>query len=197
VLFGFALFASLIGTAPFVEAPAESGYGFGSSLLVGGLAMLPGGASMLLLAPVAAKLVTVQGAPRTLALGAAVVCVGWVLRIAFTASLTQVLIGATVVGMGTGLGYAAIPSIINAHTPPSEISAANGLNTLFRSLGASLATAVGGSILAAHTVLLGSVAVPSLGAYRALFAICAVSALFAALVVLLVPRHGAGATVAA
>ena len=40
VLFGFALFASFLGTAAFVEAPEASGYGFGASLMTGGLALL-------------------------------------------------------------------------------------------------------------------------------------------------------------
>ena len=189
ILFGFALFASFIGTASYVEAPAESGYGFGSSLLVGGLAMLPSGLAMLLLSPVAARLIRLRGAPQTLALGAALVAVGWLLRIVWSGSLFEVIVGTTVVGMGTGVGYAAIPSMINAHTPPTEIGAANGLNSLFRSLGSTLASAVGGSLLAANTVIIGTFAVPSLSAYRDLFAICGAASLLAALVVLLVPRQ--------
>jgi predicted MFS family arabinose efflux permease len=192
ILFGFALFASFIGTASYVEAPSESGYGFGSSLLVGGLAMLPSGLAMLLLAPVAARLISLRGAPQTLALGALVVAFGWLLRIVWHGSLFEVIVGTTVVGMGTGIGYAAIPSMINAHTPPSEIAAANGLNSLFRSLGSTLASAIGGSILASGTVILGSFAVPSLTAYRELFALCAGASLLAAMIVLMVPRHGAG-----
>lgn len=189
ILFGFALFASFIGTASYVEAPAESGYGFGSSLLVGGLAMLPSGLAMLVLSPVAARLIRLRGAPQTLALGAAVVAVGWLLRIVWHGSLFEVIVGTTVVGMGTGIGYAAMPSMINAHSPVAEIAAANGLNSLFRSLGSTLASAIGGSLLAANTVIIGSFAVPSLGAYRELFALCAGASLVAAVVVLLVPRH--------
>jgi cyanate permease len=113
LFFGFALFASLIGTAAYVEAPTATGYGFGSSFVVGGLAML-------LLAPVAARLITRRGA--------------------------------TVVGMGTGIGYAAMPSLIGARTPQKEPASANGLNTLTRSIGSSLASAVGGSIMAASTI---------------------------------------------
>ncbi|MFT4010944.1 MAG: MFS transporter [Nocardioidaceae bacterium] len=194
ILFGFALFASLLGTASFVEAPKESGYGFGSSLMVGGLAMLPSGLAMLFLAPVAAKAITRFGAPQTLTIGAAIVGVGWVARIAFSGSLLQVVIGTTVIGAGTGIGYAALPTLINAHTPPTEIASANGLNSLFRSVGSSLASAIGGSILAANTVILGEFAVPSLGAYHQLFGMCAVAAFAAALLVLLVPRHGRHAT---
>lgn len=188
ILFGFALFASLIGTASYVEAPTSTGYGFGSSLLVGGLAMLPGGLAMLLFSPVAANLINKRGAPQTLALGAAVVAVGWAGRILFTDSLWQVIVGATVIGIGTGIGYAAMPSLINTFTPPSEIGAANGLNTLFRSLGSSLASAAGGAILAADVVIVDGFAAPSLTAYRELFALCGIASVAAALLILLIRR---------
>jgi len=175
VLFGFALFASFVGTAAYVEAPVATGYGFGSSLMV--------------LSPVAARLTALHGAPQTLALGAAFVAGGWILRLLVHENLWQVVVGTTVVGVGTGIGYAAIPSLINAHTPASEIAASNSLNALFRTLGSSLAAAVGGSILAADTVVLQGFAAPSLTAYRALFVLCAAAATSAAIIVLLIPQR--------
>nr|MCW2727890.1 transporter [Aeromicrobium sp.] len=133
-----------------------------------------------------------RGAPQTLALGATVVAAGFLMRIVVHDSLWQVVVGATVIGMGTGIGYAAMPALINAHTPPSEIGAANGLNTLFRSLGSSLASAIGGSILAASTVIVGDFAVPSLGAYQQIFAVCGGAALLAAALVKLIPHQPSG-----
>ncbi|MRJ78285.1 MFS transporter [Aeromicrobium sp. SMF47] len=189
ILFGFALFASFIGTASYVEAPESTGYGFGSSLLVGGLVMLPGGIAMLLLSPVAARLIERRGAPQTLALGAVIVAAGFLMRIVVHDSLWQVIVGSAIVGAGTGVGYAAMPALINAHTPGNEIAAANGLNSLFRSLGSSLASAIGGSILAANTVILGDIAAPSLSAYQQLFAICGGAAVVAAVLVLLIPHR--------
>ena len=189
VLFGFALFASFIGTATYVEAPAATGYGFDASLLMGGLTMPPSGIAMLLMSPVAARLINLRGGPQTLALGAAIVAIGWTFRIVATGDLVQVFIGGAIIGIGTGIGYAAIPSLINANTPSSEIAAANGLNTLFRSLGSSLASAIGASLLAASTVTVSGYPMASLTAYRSLFAICAVAALAAAVIVLFVP-HG-------
>ncbi len=192
ILFGFALFASLIGTASYVVAPPSTGYGFGSSLMVGGLAMLPGGIAMLLFSPVAARMISTRGAPQTLALGAMVVSVGWVGRIVFTDSLWQVVVGATCIGIGTGIGYAAMPSLINSFTPPSKLGAANGLNTLFRNLGSSLASAAGGAILAADVVLVDGFAAPSLTAYRQLFALCCIASIGAAALILLIKRPEAG-----
>ena len=51
---GFALFAILIGTASYVQAPPASGYGFGASIVVSGLCLLPSGLAMLALSPVSA-----------------------------------------------------------------------------------------------------------------------------------------------
>lgn len=177
---GFALFASLIGTATYVQAPVESGYGFGSSTLVAGLTMLPSGIAMLVLSPVAARLINGIGAGRTLAIGGTIVALGWVLRIVATGSLWEVIVGSTVVGIGTGIGYAAIPALVAANTPRHEIASANGVNTLIRSLGSSLASALGGTILASFTIALGAASLPSLAGYRVLFAICAAAALAAA-----------------
>lgn len=198
ICFGFALFASFIGTATFVEAGTWTGYGFGSSLLVGGVVMLPSGLMMLAFSPVAARLIALRGAPQTLALGALLVAVGWVLRIVLVGALWEVIVGATVIGIGTGIGYAAMPTLINTNTPPHEIAAANGLNTLFRSLGSTLATAIGSSILASsvvYQVVDGHVVggASSLAAYRWLFAVCAAAAVLAAVLVLTVPHRRATA----
>ena len=188
MLVGFALFASFIGTAAYVEAPVATGYGFGSSVVVGGLCLLPSGLLMLILAPVAARLIGSWGAGRTLMLGALILAVGFLLRIVAVGSLWEVVLGSTIVGAGTGVGYAAMPALINRNTPPSEIAAANGLNSLARSLGSSLASAIGGSLLAVSTVAVAGVELPSLTAYRWLFAICGISSLLAAGAALLVPN---------
>jgi MFS family permease len=189
VCFGFALFASFIGTPMFVEAPTWTGYGMGASLFVGGLAALPSGLMMLAFSPVAARLVNRWGAPQTLALGAVIVGLGWVVRIVLTASLWEILIASAIMGIGTGIGYSAIPALINANTPVGEIAAANGLNTLFRNLGSTLASAIGGSILASslvYHVVDGEIvgAASSLNAYRWLFAVCAIAAFAAAALVM-------------
>ena len=188
LFFGFALFGSLIGTASYVQAPESTGYGFGSTILVGGLAMLPSGIAMLLLAPVSAKISDRIGAPRALAIGGIVVAGGWLMRIVMTDSLWQIILGTTIVGAGTGIGYATMPTIINTHTPHSELAAANGLNALVRSVGSSLASALGGSLLAASTMSLGGYDIPTLDGYRELFALCAGAAILAALVALAIPH---------
>ncbi|MFL6163190.1 MAG: MFS transporter [Jatrophihabitantaceae bacterium] len=189
LMFGFTIFVSLIGTASYVEASRQTGYGFGSSTVVAGLCLLPSGLLMLLLAPVAARLIGSVGAHRTLTLGAVIVAVAWLQRIVATESIWYVVLGNTIVGAGTGIAYAAMPTLINGNSPASELAAANGLNSLSRTLGSSLASAVGGSLLTISTVTVAGLQLPSLTAYRALFAICAGAAAGAAVIALFIPDH--------
>ncbi|MGW0949483.1 MFS transporter [Streptomyces sp. NPDC002623] len=184
VCVGFTLFASLIGTASYVQAPAISGYGFGSSILAGGLCMLPGGLMMLVLSLASSRL----NARTALAVGALVIAVGFATRIVLAEHMWQVVAGNAIVGAGIGMAYAAMPGLIMHATPRSELAAANGLNTLFRSVGSSLASAIGGAILAAQTIDLAGHTLPSLSAYRLLFVICATVAVLAALLALAIPR---------
>ena len=180
ILVGFALFASFIGTSNYVQAPTATGYGFGSSVLTAGLTLLPSGILMLLLAPVTARLSATWGPARTLALGASIIAVGLVFRILVVSSLWEIIVGSAIVGAGTGIAYATLPTLINHYTPAHDLAAANGLNSLARSLGSTLASAVGGSLLAAMTIELGGHALPSLTGYRVLFGICAAAAALAA-----------------
>jgi cyanate permease len=177
---GFALFASFVGTSSYVQAPKATGYGFGASVLVAGLCLLPSGVLMLVLSPVAARLIRTFGAGRVLALAGVILAIGLVVRIFAIEDLWEIVLGTSIIGVGTGIGYACLPSLINAHTPPADLAAANGLNSLARSLGSTLASAVGGSLLAALTISLGGFDFPSLTAYRVLFIICAVASLLAA-----------------
>jgi MFS family permease len=188
---GFALFAVLIGTASFVETPAAAGYGFGSSILVGGICLLPSGLFMLILSPVSAKLSALAGPKVALALGAAVVAAGFLLRIFLVAHLWEVVAGTAITGAGTGIAYAAMPSLILRSAPRDELAAADGLNSLARTAGSSLASALGGTVLTSQTITLAGYAFPSLAAYRTLFAICAAAALAGAVIALVIPMASA------
>lgn len=179
---GFALFASFTGTATYVQAPEATGYGFGSTILTAGLCLLPSGILMLLLAPVAAKLIGRYGPAYVLTAAGVILAVGLIYRIFAVDALWQVVVGASIIGAGTGIGYAALPSLIDAHTPRAELAAANGINTLARSLGSTMASAIGGALLTGITMTIAGNDIASLDAYRVLFGICAAAAILASLI---------------
>ena len=155
--------------------------------MVGGLCLLPSGLAMLALSPVSALISRRFGPKITLCTGSLVVAAGFVIRILLTAHLWEIVAGTTIAGAGIGIAFAAMPALISLGAPHAELAAANGLNTLCRASGASLASAVGGTILASSVVVLGGVALPSLTAYRLLFGICTGAAIAGASIALLVP----------
>ncbi len=117
-------------------------------------------------------------------LGAVVVAAGYGLGVVLMSSLWQLVLVSALIGAGIGLAYGAMPALIMGAVPVSETAAANSLNTLMRSIGTSIASAVAGVVLAAddHLVRSGGRAVPGrfppdhgLGAVAALgaFAIAA------------------------
>jgi MFS family permease len=187
VCVGFAMFASFIGTAAYVQAPRATGYGFGTSIVVSGLCMLPSGLAQLALSPVSAIISRRFGPKITLCLGALVVAAGFASRIVLTGDLWEIVFGTTVAGAGIGIAFAAMPALIALGAPHSEIASANGLNSLSRASGSSLASAIGGTVLASSVVVVGGEAFPSLAAYQILFALCAMAAAVGAVVALLVP----------
>lgn len=189
ILIGFSMFGSILGTSSYVQTPAVSGYGFGSSVAVAGLTLLPAGLAMLVCAPIAGRMIGRLGAPVTLAVGALVIAAGWVMRIWLLSTLAWVTVGTTVVGVGVALCFAALPAIVNANVPAEQNASANGLNALFRSLSTSLVSALCGSILATLTMTVGPAVLPSLAAYRWVFAVCAVGAVASAAMALAIPRE--------
>jgi MFS family permease len=119
-------------------------------------------------------------------------------------SVAAIPVGISLVGTvlppkraGTGIAYAAMPSLILRSAPRGELAAANGLNSLARAVGSSLASAVGGTILTSQVIILGGLALPSLSAYRTLFAICAAAAIAGAVIALVIPASPAVSAAAA
>lgn len=181
VMVGFALFASFVGTSTYVQAPPSTGYGFNSSVLVAGLLLLPVGVMMMIVAPIGARLIRVWGDARVLCAGGLIVAMGLCLRMYPYSSMWPIGVGTSVVGLGTGLCFSCLPSLINRHSPAADLAAANGINTLARTIGSTLSSAVGGTVLGAMTMTVGVDSYPSLAGYRVLFGICAAAAIVVAL----------------
>ena len=187
VLVGFAMFGNLLATTQQLQLPVSSGYGFGATVVVAGLYMLPSGLAMVVLAPVSARITRRSGAKSTLVLGCVLLAAGYVARVFLTDTVWQVVLGATIVSAGTAIGYAAMPTLIMRAVPITETASANGLNTLLRAVGTSTASAAVAAILSSVTIDVGGAAVPSLEAFKDIFWIAAIASLAAAAVALALP----------
>lgn len=189
VLVGFAMFANFLTSAQQVQMPASSGYGFGLSVTATGLAMLPAGILMVLMAPVAASLIRRFGPRAVLITGAVVIAVGFISRALLYGSVTEVMVTSGIASLGTALAFAAMPTLIMRAVPITETASANGLNTLLRSIGTSSASAMVAAVFAATMVTMpsGELA-PAFTGYQVVFWSGAAAALGGALIAAFIRR---------
>jgi MFS family permease len=190
LLAGFAMFANLLVAVQQLQFPVESGVGFGLSVTEAGLAMLPGGVLMILMSPVSASITRRFGARTTLVAGLSLTGLGYVVRVLFDSSVIELMVGVTVVSLGIAVSFAAMPVLIMQSVPITETAAANGLNTVVRSIGTSTCSATVAAVLAAGTVAGGF---PSEAAVHATSWLAAVAAFLGAAVGLFVPARVAPA----
>ena len=110
---------------------------------------------MVVFAPVSGGIIRRFGGKSALIAGAAVMVVGYVGRVFFWDSITSVIIGSTVVSIGTAIAYAAMPTLIMGAVPITETASANGLNSLVRSIGTSTSSAAVAAVLTSVTITVG------------------------------------------
>ncbi|MFD3733175.1 MFS transporter [Streptomyces sp. NPDC058632] len=197
VAIGFAMFSMSLVIPQLLQLPERTGYGLGESLLTAGLVMAPSGLVMMALAPVSALVSRAKGPKVTLMTGALIVAAGYGLNVVLMAEVWHFVLASCVIGAGIGFCYGAMPALIMGAVPASETGSANSLNTLMRSLGTSVASAVAGVVLAQMTTRLGTFAVPSESAFRTVLALGSGAAFAGFVVAAFIPhRQPAGPAVA-
>lgn len=184
---GFAFYANSLVTAQLVQAPKATGYGLGLSIVDTGLCLLPGGIIMLLLSPVSARISTARGPRITLAIGAAVIALGYVVRIADSHDLWMIMLGAMVVATGTTFAYSALPTLILRAVPAGQTASANGVNVLMRTIGQAISSAAVAAVLVHHTNSVAGIPLPTLRGYLMAFSIAGLVALLACVTALTIP----------
>jgi len=199
ILVGFAMYANMLLTTQQLQMPAITGYGFGMTVFAAGLAMVPAGMAMALFSPASAIITNRMGAKTTLITGSLLMASAYVARVHLTGSVPVIILGATLVSIGTAIAYAAMPMLIMRSVPITETASANGLNSLLRSIGTSTSSAVVAALLSA--MVLGgadgrTAALPSLGAFQAAYWIAAVASLVAVAVAVAIPRQPESSTTA-
>ncbi|HWD78118.1 MAG TPA: MFS transporter [Kribbella sp.] len=187
LLIGFAFYANSLSTAQLVQEPTWTGYGLGESIVVSGLCLLPGGVAMVLLSPVSARISGARGPRFTLGIASLIMAAGYVVRLFTSGSVAGIVIGATVVSAGTAVAYSALPALIMHAVPVTETAAANGLNTLMRTIGQAICSTIVATVLANVTIAQAGRIAPALSAYLIVFVIAGIAALAAAGFVLFIP----------
>ncbi|HSK59304.1 MAG TPA: MFS transporter [Actinomycetospora sp.] len=184
---GVAMFTGMVVFPQLLSAPPASGHGLGLSLLAAGLVLAPNGLVMMLMSPVTARISAKAGPRASLRVGLVVIAVAYAASTVLLTAAWQIAVVISVIGAGVALAYGALPALIMRAVPPTRTAAANGLNTLMRSIGTSTASALAAVVLSASTIPVEGTLVPSLGALRTTLLIAAGCAVLALLVSLWVP----------
>ncbi|MEV2192365.1 MFS transporter [Streptomyces phaeochromogenes] len=171
IMVGVAFYAVSLVLPQLLQLPTSTGYGLGQSMVVAGLCVAPLGLTMMFTAPVYARISAKYGPKVTLMIGMLIIAVGYGAGLGLMSAAWQTIVIAVVLGAGIGLAYSSLPALIIGAVPPSETGAANGLNTLMRSIGTSVSSAVIGMVLANTANQVGGVAVPTMHGFRVSFMI--------------------------
>ena len=187
IFVGVAMYANMLIMPQLLQLPSTTGHGLGQSMLAAGLWMAPGGIMMMVVSPLGGRLTNHRGPKFTLVAGTLVIALGYAASLVLMPWAWGIMLVGMIVSSGVGLAYGAMPALIMGSVPVSETAAANGFNTLMRSLGTSIGAAVIGVVLASMTTDLGGHALTSASGFRTGLLIGCGVAVVAALVASAIP----------
>ncbi|MBP2703195.1 MFS transporter [Microbispora sp. RL4-1S] len=195
LLFGAAMFSAYAFLPEFVQTPTAAGFGFGSSVTEAGLLMLPMLVTMAVAGSLSGPIAPIFGVKAQLVLGAALTAVACAAFAGYHDEKWQIAVATAVFGLGVGLAYAAMTSLIVQNVPAGQTAVAGGMNTNIRNIGGSVGAAVASSIITSHLQASG---LPLESGFTDAFLLLAGAAAVSLVVALLVPaarrRDGAHAT---
>jgi MFS family permease len=171
ILMAMGMYLSISLVNRLVQTPEAVGYGFGASLVVAGLLLLPMSLGSLVSQPLARAATARFGIRVVLPVGALIVAVVELVLIAGDAHMVWIAVATALLGVGIGATFAVMPALIVANVPPERTGSATSLNQVLRSVGGALGSATAATLLAAHHVS-GS-AYPEESGYTAAFVVAA------------------------
>ncbi|MEV6761358.1 MFS transporter [Streptomyces sp. NPDC051105] len=197
IMVGVSFYVVSLVLPQLLQLPKATGYGLGQSMVTAGLLVAPLGLTMMFTAPLYARLSAKYGPKTTLILGMLIIGIGYGAGLGLMSAAWQSLVIAVVLGAGIGLAYSSLPALIVGAVPASETGAANGLNTLMRSIGTSVSSAVIGMVLANTANKVGGVAIPTMHGFRVSFLIATGAVAVGLVLALLLPKRSMPAMEAA
>lgn len=180
VLIGAAMYGVWAYFARFLQEPTSTGYGLGAGVGTAGLLMLP----MLALMAAAGFATGPLGrvlAPRAQLAGGSVLIAAATAAIAlFHRSAPLLSAEAAVFGLGLGVAFAAMTTIVVTSVPADRTGVASGMNTNLRTIGSAVGTALTTAIVTGSATAPGGE--PTEHGYTVGFLVLAVVAALAAVV---------------
>ncbi|WP_431278772.1 MFS transporter [Leifsonia poae] len=142
VFIGASMFAVFSFFPRFVQIPTSTGYGLGASVSESGLLMLPMLVTMAITGFLSGPLARFIGFRMQVIIASSIIAVSSVAIGLWHSTLLEVSLEAGVFGIGLGLVYAAISSVVVQSVPPTQTGVASGMNTNLRTVGSAIGAAV-------------------------------------------------------
>lgn len=184
-LLGFGMYALLLLVPKFVQTDPSAGYGFGASVVAGGLFLLPW-TFLMMGAAASAGFLAKRFGSRTLLLTGSVLATLAFTWLAFAQSAPwQILVGAGALGLAIGLCHSSMANLISLVVPHAQVGEAMGVMSVGRTVGSALGAQTAAAVLAS-TLIVGT-AIPSASGYTIAYLLSAAIAVAAIVCTLLAP----------
>ncbi len=149
-LLGAGMYASFIIYPQFAQLPKSTGFGFGASVVVSSLYLLPSAFGMGVLGSFAGRVASRFGSKPALIAGTGITAAAFGWLMVAHGHPYDMLISSTLLGIGIGLAFAALGNLIVQAVPPSQTGVATGMNTVMRTLGGALGGQLSATFIVDH-----------------------------------------------
>jgi EmrB/QacA subfamily drug resistance transporter len=168
LLVGIGQFSSFLLLPQYVQEPTGTGYGFGASAFGAGLFLLPLTATAVLAGLMVGRLERRFGAKRLLIAGIACFTGSFLLLTLARTAPWQVYAASALNGIGIGLAFATLATLIVSNVQQTETGVATGVNNVSRTMGNAVGAQLATALLAASA---GSDDMPTQSGYTLAFCV--------------------------
>jgi EmrB/QacA subfamily drug resistance transporter len=149
-LLGAGMYAAFVVFPQFAQLPKSTGFGFGASVVVSSLYLLPFALGMGVLGVATGRVARRYGSKRALVAGTAVSGLAFVFVTLAHSHPYEMLITSTLLGIGIGLSFSAMGNLVVQAVPSTQTGVASGMNTVMRTLGGALGGQLAATFIVAH-----------------------------------------------
>jgi MFS family permease len=187
-LIGVGMYSSFVLLPELVQEPTSTGYGFGASVTVAGLFLLPATIAIVVVGQMAGVLERRIGSRGSLIGGTLFALACYVLLVTDRSQPAEIYIAAGLLGIGIGLSFSAMANLIVQNVRREQTGVATGMNAVTRTLGGAFGGQLAATLLASN---LGAGAIPTSSGFTLSFLMCLVALAAALGFAVAVPRRSA------
>jgi EmrB/QacA subfamily drug resistance transporter len=148
-LIGVGMYSSFILLPELVQEPLSAG-GFGASVTVAGLFLLPATIAIVVVGQMAGNIERRFGSRWALIGGALFALACYVLLVADRSQELDIYVAAGLLGIGIGLSFSAMANLIVQNVRQDQTGVATGMNAVTRTLGGAFGGQLAATLLAGH-----------------------------------------------